>query len=41
MCVTEYSFKSTLNTVYRVLNACDKRMRDCEFLPHEQSFYAH
>ena len=28
-------------TVYRVLNVCGKRMRDCEFLPHAQSFYAH
>ena len=30
-----------LSTVYRVLNACVKRMRDYEFLPHAQSFYAH
>ena len=24
--------------VYQVLNACIKRMRDCDFLLHEQSF---
>ena len=28
-------------TVYQVLNACGKRMRGCELLPHAQSFYAH
>ena len=28
-------------TIYRVLNVCVKRMRDCEFLPHVQSFYVH
>ena len=27
--------------VHRVLNARVKRMRDCEFLPHAQSFYEH
>ena len=29
------------HTVYRVLNACVKRIRNYEFLPHAQSFYVH
>ena len=29
------------HTLYLVLNACVKRMQDCEFLPHAQSFYSH